>query len=112
MLRRTRSDGNGETIELRTGDRIIVEGNVEHQATAVEDSKALDVFALCHVGYTRISTLRKIPKKTAWIVAQYEVFWPTSNFGARPVLTKPRSGNISISRMEDTPAFRDRFQVK
>jgi len=29
-----------------------------------------------------------------------------------PVLTKPRSGDISVSRMEDTPAFRDRFQVK
>jgi quercetin dioxygenase-like cupin family protein len=34
-----------KTIELRRGDSVIVEGNVEHQATALEDSEVLDVFA-------------------------------------------------------------------
>jgi len=37
---------------------------------------------------------------------------PTLNLEQGQVLTKPRSGDISISRIEDTPAFRDRFQVK
>jgi quercetin dioxygenase-like cupin family protein len=34
-----------KTIELRRGDSVIVEGNVDHQATALEDSEVLDVFA-------------------------------------------------------------------
>jgi len=37
-------NGNGRTLELCTGDSIVVEGNVEHQATALEDSEVLDVF--------------------------------------------------------------------
>jgi quercetin dioxygenase-like cupin family protein len=37
--------GDGETIELRSGDSVIVRGNVEHQAAAPEDSEVLDVFA-------------------------------------------------------------------
>ncbi len=35
----------GKSIDLRPGDSVIVEGNVEHQATALEDSEVLDVFA-------------------------------------------------------------------
>jgi quercetin dioxygenase-like cupin family protein len=42
---RIQFDGDDNTIELRTGDSVIVEGNVEHQATALEDSDVLDVFA-------------------------------------------------------------------
>jgi quercetin dioxygenase-like cupin family protein len=42
---RIQFDGGDERIELRTGDSVIVEGNVEHQATALEDSEVLDVFA-------------------------------------------------------------------
>ena len=38
-------DTKGRTIELRSGDSVIVEGNVEHQATALEDSEVPDVFA-------------------------------------------------------------------
>jgi len=38
-------DVAGKTIELRSGDSVIVEGNLEHQATALEDSDVLDVFA-------------------------------------------------------------------
>jgi quercetin dioxygenase-like cupin family protein len=37
-------DADGETVELRSGDSVIVEGDVEHQATALEDSEVLDVF--------------------------------------------------------------------
>jgi hypothetical protein len=42
---RIQFDGDGRTIELRRGDSVIVEGKVEHQATALEDSEVLDVFA-------------------------------------------------------------------
>jgi quercetin dioxygenase-like cupin family protein len=42
---RIQFDGDGRTIELRSGDSVIVEGKVEHQATALEDSEVLDVFA-------------------------------------------------------------------
>lgn len=41
---RIQFDGGGKTIELRSGDSVIVEGNVEHRATALEDSEVLDVF--------------------------------------------------------------------
>jgi len=37
--------GDGKTIELRSGDSLIVKGNVEHKASALEDSEVLDVFA-------------------------------------------------------------------
>ncbi len=36
--------GDGKIIELRAGDSIVVEGDVEHQATAHENSEVLDVF--------------------------------------------------------------------
>ncbi len=39
--------GDGKAIELRAGDSVIVKGNVEHQAAALEDSEVLDVFAPC-----------------------------------------------------------------
>jgi quercetin dioxygenase-like cupin family protein len=32
------------TIEARTGDSFLVPGNIEHQATAFEDSEVLDIF--------------------------------------------------------------------
>ena len=89
MTGRIQFDGAGKTIELGTGDSAIVEGNVEHQATALEDSEVLDVFAtlsrrLCTA---RAGPLRKIPEKTAWIVARYEVFLPSLNLEQGPVLT-------------------------
>ncbi len=43
-------------LELRSGDSIIVEGNVEHRATALEDSEVLDVFTPCREDYVRIMT--------------------------------------------------------
>jgi quercetin dioxygenase-like cupin family protein len=37
--------GGGRTIEMHSGESVVVEGNVEHQATALEDSEVLDFFA-------------------------------------------------------------------
>jgi quercetin dioxygenase-like cupin family protein len=34
----------GGTFDARTGDSFLVGGNVEHQASAVEDSEVLDMF--------------------------------------------------------------------
>jgi len=34
----------GKTIEMHSGDSLVVEGDVEHQASALEDSEVLDVF--------------------------------------------------------------------
>jgi quercetin dioxygenase-like cupin family protein len=45
--------GGGKTYDLCSGDSILVEGNVEHQATALEDSEVLDVFAPCREDYAR-----------------------------------------------------------
>lgn len=36
--------GGSRTIEMHSGDSIVVEGDVEHQATALKDSEVLDVF--------------------------------------------------------------------
>ena len=35
---------SGRSIEMHSGDSIVVDGDVEHQATALEDSEVLDVF--------------------------------------------------------------------
>jgi quercetin dioxygenase-like cupin family protein len=50
---RIQFDSNGEMIELRAGDSLIVKGNVEHQAAALEDSEVLDVFAPCREDYAQ-----------------------------------------------------------
>jgi quercetin dioxygenase-like cupin family protein len=42
---RIQFNAGGKSIELCPGDSVIVESNVEHQATALEDSEVLDVFA-------------------------------------------------------------------
>jgi quercetin dioxygenase-like cupin family protein len=34
----------GRTIEMRSGDSVVVDGDVEHHASATEDSEVLDVF--------------------------------------------------------------------
>jgi len=59
---RLQFENNGKTIELRTGDSIIVEGNVEHCATALEDSEVLDVFTPCREDYVRITTQKNAKK--------------------------------------------------
>jgi quercetin dioxygenase-like cupin family protein len=33
-----------QTIEMRSGDSVIVSGNIEHQAQALEETEVLDVF--------------------------------------------------------------------
>jgi quercetin dioxygenase-like cupin family protein len=39
-----RFEAEGKTWELRAGDSVVVDGGVEHKASALEDSEALDVF--------------------------------------------------------------------
>ena len=41
---RIRFEAEGRTWDLRAGDSVVVDGGVEHQASALEDSEALDVF--------------------------------------------------------------------
>lgn len=43
--------GDGKTIELRSGDSVIVKGDVEHWATALEDSEVLEGFTPYREGY-------------------------------------------------------------
>jgi quercetin dioxygenase-like cupin family protein len=45
--------GADKTFILGGGDSILVDGNVEHQATALEDSEVLDVFAPCRSDYAQ-----------------------------------------------------------
>jgi quercetin dioxygenase-like cupin family protein len=35
---------DGRNVEMHSGDSIVVEGDVEHQATALDDSEVLDIF--------------------------------------------------------------------
>lgn len=39
-----RFEAQGKTWDLRAGDSVVVDGDVEHQASALEDSEALDIF--------------------------------------------------------------------
>ena len=39
-----RFEAEGKCWELRAGDSVVVDGGVEHQASALEDSEALDIF--------------------------------------------------------------------
>lgn len=39
-----RFEAEGQTWDLRAGDSVVVDGGVEHKASALEDSEALDVF--------------------------------------------------------------------
>jgi quercetin dioxygenase-like cupin family protein len=39
-----RVDVGGEVIDVHAGDSFVVEGGVEHQASALEESEVLDVF--------------------------------------------------------------------
>lgn len=40
-----RFEAEGRTWDLRAGDSVVVDGGVEHKASALEDSEALDVFS-------------------------------------------------------------------
>lgn len=48
-----RFEAEGQSWELRAGDSLAVEGNVEHQASAREDSEVLDVFTPFREDYAR-----------------------------------------------------------
>ncbi|MFY9937092.1 MAG: cupin domain-containing protein [Silvibacterium sp.] len=39
-----RFSGGGSTFDVRTGDSFVVLGEMEHQASALEESEVLDVF--------------------------------------------------------------------
>jgi len=41
---RIRFEAEGKAWDLRPGDSLVVEGNIEHQASALEDSEVLDIF--------------------------------------------------------------------
>jgi quercetin dioxygenase-like cupin family protein len=36
--------GGAKTVELRSGDSLVVAGGVEHEAMALEETEVLDVF--------------------------------------------------------------------
>jgi quercetin dioxygenase-like cupin family protein len=41
----------GKTLDVRAGDSFVVRGDVEHGASAVEDSVVIDVFTPCREDY-------------------------------------------------------------
>ena len=43
----------GRTVDVRTGDTFVVRGGVEHGASAIEDSRVIDVFTPCREDYIR-----------------------------------------------------------
>jgi len=43
----------GRTVDVRTGDTFVVRGGVEHGASAIEDSRVVDVFTPCREDYIR-----------------------------------------------------------
>jgi quercetin dioxygenase-like cupin family protein len=44
---------NGKTVEMRGGDSIVAAGDIEHEASALEDSEVLDVFTPYREDYSR-----------------------------------------------------------
>jgi len=43
----------GATFDSRTGDSFVVRGGVEHGASAIEDSRVVDIFTPCREDYIR-----------------------------------------------------------
>jgi quercetin dioxygenase-like cupin family protein len=43
----------GRMVDVRTGDTFVVRGGVEHGASAMEDSRVIDVFTPCREDYIR-----------------------------------------------------------
>jgi quercetin dioxygenase-like cupin family protein len=48
---RVRVEAEGKRWELGAGDSVVVNGGVEHQAAALEDSEVLDIFTPYRVDY-------------------------------------------------------------
>jgi quercetin dioxygenase-like cupin family protein len=48
-----RFEAGGKSSELRSGDSVVVNGGVEHQASALANSEVLDIFTPCREDYAR-----------------------------------------------------------
>jgi len=48
-----RVTSQGKTFDIRTGDTFVVRGDVEHGASALEDSLVIDVFTPWREDYIR-----------------------------------------------------------
>jgi len=48
-----RVTSRGKTFDIRKGDTFVVRGDVEHGASALEDSLVIDVFTPCREDYIR-----------------------------------------------------------
>jgi len=48
-----RFQAEGRSWDLRAGDSVVVDGEVEHQASALDDSEVLDVFTPFREDYAR-----------------------------------------------------------
>jgi quercetin dioxygenase-like cupin family protein len=48
-----RFEAEGKSWDLRGGDSVVVDGNVAHQASALEDSEVLDIFTPFREDYAR-----------------------------------------------------------
>jgi quercetin dioxygenase-like cupin family protein len=47
-----RFQAQGKSWEMRAGDSIVVDGGIEHEASACEPSEVLDIFTPCRQEYT------------------------------------------------------------
>ena len=52
-----RFTGGSSTLEAKAGDSFVVPGDVEHQASAIEDSEVLDVFNPYREDYAPVRSL-------------------------------------------------------
>ena len=48
-----RFEAEGKSWDLRAGDSVVVDGNIDHQASALEDSEVLDIFTPFREDYAR-----------------------------------------------------------
>jgi len=48
-----RFQAEGKSWDLRGGDSLVVDGNIDHQASALEDSEVLDIFTPFREDYAR-----------------------------------------------------------
>jgi len=46
-------DAEGKSWELRAGDSVVVDGDLDHQASALEDSEVLDIFTPYREDYAK-----------------------------------------------------------
>ena len=44
-------EAEGKKWNLRAGDSVVVDGSLDHQASALEDSEVLDIFTPCREDY-------------------------------------------------------------